>query len=197
MARTENPNKHEIENDILEKALRMFSEKGYRNTTIEDISSLANLRKTSVYHYFKNKEEIFFLAMKMNLERSLASLAKVLESTAPPAEKLRQAIDAQVRIMADAPYILNLFIGDSPSLSKARQKACLRLRDKHEEILQGIVKEGIAEGVFENVDASVTVKLIFGALNWLSVWWKPTGQYGMTETSAIFSHLLVDKMLKK
>lgn len=50
--------------DILGKALTVFVEKGYYNTTLSDIADRCGMGRTTLYQYFKNKDEIFHLAVK-------------------------------------------------------------------------------------------------------------------------------------
>src|SRR5690606_13132828 len=92
MARTVNPNRPELEAEMLRQAVLVFAEKGYKYSTIEDLSAAVKLKKTSIYHYFGSKEEILFRAMLMNLKQSLAPLVEIVGEDLSPLEKLRKAI---------------------------------------------------------------------------------------------------------
>ena len=48
----------DVESVIFETALKLFTEKGYFNTSVHDIQKEANVSIGSIYHYFKNKEAI-------------------------------------------------------------------------------------------------------------------------------------------
>ena len=57
MARNKHP--EQTRNFILETAFRLFIEKGYERTSIQDIiDQLGGLSKGAIYHHFKSKEEI-------------------------------------------------------------------------------------------------------------------------------------------
>jgi len=60
MARRENPVKELREKQIKEAALKLFSEKGFHNTTIAQIAEAADLGKGTIYWYWKSKEELAF-----------------------------------------------------------------------------------------------------------------------------------------
>jgi len=197
MSRPIDPNRPEFELEILRHAARVFSEVGYRQSTTEYIAKKVRLKKSSLYHYFKSKENILFQALAMHLKMSLEPLLELKQDGAPAAERLRRAVRLQVQAIVEAPYIGNLFVTDKASLTSRHLKQCLDLRDRHEQILRDIIEQGIADGTFETVDSAVAVKIIYGALNGLPLWWKPDGRYGPNKISEIFSDTLVDRMLCK
>ena len=55
----------ERRSQIQSAALQMFFEKGYKNTSMNDISAKAGISKGLIYHYFKNKEDLFFSLQEM------------------------------------------------------------------------------------------------------------------------------------
>lgn len=197
MARTVNPNRPELEAEILRQAVLIFAEKGYKYSTIEDLSAAVKLKKTSIYHYFGSKEEILFRAMLMHLKQSLAPLLEVEKEDISPYEKLKKLIVTQAHSTTDAPFIGNLFMTDRAAMSSKHLKACLDMRDRHEAVFRRIVEDGIAQGIFEKTDVAIAVRLIYGALNGLSVWWKPGGRLSQAQIADEFAHLLVDRMMAR
>ena len=195
MARTVNPNRPELEAEILRQAMLVFAEKGYKYTTIEDLSAAVKLKKTSIYHYFGSKEEILFRAMQMNLRQSLDPLLEIEQQDLPPYEKLKRAITASAMATTDAPFVGNLFMTDRAAISPKHLKACLDLRDRHETVMRKMIEDGIADGSFVKTDVRTAVRLIFGSLHSLSNWWKPGGRLTQEEVVEQYTTLLVDRML--
>lgn len=189
-------NRDELIARILGQAASVFAEQGYRNSTTEDIAKKVNLKKSSLYHYFKNKENILFQALSINLTRSLEPLVALQNGTAPPRDRLHQAVVEQVKAMMGSPYVASLFLNERSSLHPRHLKHCLELRKRHEVALRSILEQGIADGSFAVADSNIAVKLIFGALNGLPWWWRPTGKYTIDETADIFADLLVERMLR-
>ena len=58
-------------NKIISSAAKLFSERGYDETTLQDIMKLSGLSKGAIYHYFKSKQEI--LDYLSNYEKELVS----------------------------------------------------------------------------------------------------------------------------
>jgi len=181
---------------ILEQAAVVFAEQGYRNATTEDIAKRVKLKKSSLYHYFKNKENILFQALATSLRRSLEPLQALAEGEGDSRERLRKAVALQVHTMMSSPYVANLFLNERSSLHPRHLKQCLELRNSHEVALRSIVDQGIADGSFAGpLDSNIVVRLIFGVLNGLPWWWKPTGKYALDQIADMYANLLVDRML--
>ena len=66
-------------NDIVQAALKVFCEKGYGGTTINDIVKKAKCSHGLFYHYFKNKKELFDAVCETRGKSMMFFLEKVLE----------------------------------------------------------------------------------------------------------------------
>lgn len=64
MGRFKRKNKSERVEEILEAAIRVFNDKGFRSTTMEDIINETSLSKGGFYHYFKSTDEILLAVME-------------------------------------------------------------------------------------------------------------------------------------
>lgn len=70
--------------ELLEAALRIFAERGYANTRLEEIAAAAGVTKGTIYHYFATKEELLLRAIEHNHERAFKPLEEVLRNTRGP-----------------------------------------------------------------------------------------------------------------
>src|SRR4029079_7326134 len=76
--------------ELLEGALRIFAERGYANTRLEDIAAAAGVTKGTIYHYFDTKEELLLRAIEHNHERAFQPLRQALgESHGPASSRIR------------------------------------------------------------------------------------------------------------
>ena len=87
--------------EILRAALHAFRDKGYHQTTLEDIAAHLGVGKTALYHYFWDKESILYACHR----ESLAELGRVLRSArasgAPVPEQLARLIREHVHVMTE------------------------------------------------------------------------------------------------
>ena len=57
----------EKKQEIIEKAKEVFAKRGYYNTNLSDISKSCGMGRTTIYQYFKNKDEIFYHTVSKTL----------------------------------------------------------------------------------------------------------------------------------
>ncbi len=70
--------------ELLEAALRIFAERGYANTRLEDIAAAVGVTKGTIYHYFSTKEELLLRAVEHYHERAFQPLEEVLHIKSGP-----------------------------------------------------------------------------------------------------------------
>jgi AcrR family transcriptional regulator len=87
---------------ILDAAFEVFSQKGYHQATVDEITALADTGKGTVYNYFVNKEQLFYTLIKERGAPFEAALKKTVDSAEPPLAK----IETMVRNYLDF-YIIN------------------------------------------------------------------------------------------
>ena len=115
MARNKYP--EETVNLILETAMKLFAEKGYEHTSIQDIiNNLGGLSKGAIYHHFRSKEDILnAVTIKMS-EQSNKMLFEIQNSPGLTGkEKLRKLlVESLNRSVHDEIFAAAPNIGDSP-----------------------------------------------------------------------------------
>lgn len=92
--------------DILRAATRLFSEHGYALTSITQIARAAGLQQSSLYYYFRSKEEILQAALAVNRE-ALAFADEVIASEAPASEKLYRLLRYDTLQLCLSPFDFN------------------------------------------------------------------------------------------
>jgi AcrR family transcriptional regulator len=78
---------------LMAAARELFSRKGYRETTTEEIARRARVTKGALYHHFRSKEDIMVSLVNRLLDRHLEGLGKVLVDGVAPADVLRLMLE--------------------------------------------------------------------------------------------------------
>lgn len=131
---------------ILSTAARLFVEKGYDKTSLQDIISATHLSKGAIYHHFASKEEIFITVCEQVGEENAALLSKVRDdSSLNGLDKLKKLFKIaltqanQEQMLHMVPYLL-----DSPKF------LAIQIRSLYEEVapeyVLPILEEGLADG---------------------------------------------------
>lgn len=174
--------------EIRDAAARIFHEKGYAATSIQDIADAVGILKGSLYYYIDTKEDLLFEVIKGAHERGLEDLAKWRQLDAPPATRLRAAIEGHVVSNLCNLMSVGVFFHDFRSLSPDRRAEIIRDRDVYDDNLRQLVADGQAAGDFApEFDPSVVVMGVLGMMNWAYQWYRPDGPLSPADIASAFA----------
>jgi AcrR family transcriptional regulator len=101
-----------VKNEILESAARLFQKWGYNKTTIEDIAKAAGKGKSSLYYYYKDKEEIFTEVISREATSIFSVITEQMKKSPTAESKLRAYIDTYLHEMEKSSNIYNIVCGE-------------------------------------------------------------------------------------
>ena len=160
--------------EILDAALTVFAERGYRNTRLEDVGEAAGVTKGAIYHYFANKEDLLLRAIEQRSEEAFGRIEEIVrDRTAPVSTRLRLVVRrwfgavtkerlAVVTLLLqgiahEAPAAFRRWLAGGPTAS-------MRL-------IATLVREGQERGEFRpDADADVAARLLVSGLLQQTVW---------------------------
>lgn len=181
--------KAEREDQLLETATRLFKEKGYHNTSMQDLADALGLQKGSLYYYIESKDEL----LRKLLERATSFLAfqidEIYAADLPPAQKLTWAMENHATTMMEHLDLVAVYLQEYRNLPPKRLEEALAVRKHYEQILMQILEDGIATGDFRSVDVRMAVFGILGMLNWTHQWFSPEGPLSSQQVAATLSDL--------
>jgi AcrR family transcriptional regulator len=176
---------------IIDAAARVFREKGYDGATLRDIATEAGLLPGSLYYHIRSKEELLRLIVEQPIRDLHANLEEIVVSDAAPAQKLAQALAAQLRAFdTHYPY---LFVHIHNVLRVDTMHPDMQKRAKrYEEFWQQILSQGVKVGEFPpDLDVKVTAFAIIGMGNWMHRWYRRDGRLSIEEITQQFSRLVL------
>jgi AcrR family transcriptional regulator len=176
--------------EILKSAACAFRRLGYHGATVEQIAAALHMKKGNLYYYFRNKEEILFACHQYSLDRLLALVDEIEQRDLGPDEKLRRLIVAFVHTILDELHGTALFL-DLEALSPAHLKAVIARRDRFDHGMRQVVRQGIRDGLFEQVDAKLLSFAILGAVNLIPRWYNPEGPASSQQIADRFADYLI------
>ncbi|MDR1411809.1 MAG: TetR/AcrR family transcriptional regulator [Spirochaetaceae bacterium] len=154
--------------EILEKALDVFMDEGFEDTTIQKIADRCGITRTTLYIYFKNKKEIFNFSIKQlmaEVERNIQEARKAaalnfMEKIIRVLNVIIDKLEGNRRLLIVVlDYLLYLSKNDSGPYQQVRKRT-LRLRH----ILANMVIDGVKAGEFAAVNIRAADDLLYGLL---------------------------------
>jgi AcrR family transcriptional regulator len=177
---------------ILEAAAQAFFERGFAATSLDDVADRLGSTKGRVHHYFPTKGEIFVAIHRRAMELALDALEPIANGSGTPSEKMRAVATAHAQLMMNESGFMRLSVQHAEvSLATAGQtkqdsvREVFKLRQKYEDIFEQIIKDGIASGEFREGNPTILGKAALGALNWMTVWYRPASVVDLNDRAAI------------
>ncbi|WP_026473921.1 TetR/AcrR family transcriptional regulator [Alkaliflexus imshenetskii] len=133
---------------ILDASRDLFARFGYKKTTMEDIAMALRKGKSSLYYYFKNKEEIFQAVIEMEAELLYDKLKDVVRSDRDPANKLRDYVIVRMETVAGLENYQKVLKEDLYGGYEFLDTVKMRGESLEDEMLKTILDEGVLNDVF-------------------------------------------------
>jgi AcrR family transcriptional regulator len=167
--------RHElVMSEILEHATRLFAERGYDGTTLQDIADAIGITRPGLYHYITSKEQLLAALVK-DVSENTASLVRAvrLRTGLSSVEKLRIVVRELVLQRAGAPERFRVL--DRTEAALPEDVAALHLKARREVLgeLRTIIEEGVSRGEFRPRDERLAALSVLGMCNWVAWWFHP------------------------
>ena len=182
---------------LLETATLLFKEKGYHNTSMQDLADALGIQKGSLYYYIDSKEELLRELLEQATSILGAHIDEIYTADLSASEKLRLALENHGQAIMDHLNLVTVYLQEYRSLPHERLEEVLAAREHYEERLMQILQDGITSGEFNQVDVKMTVFGFLGMLNWTHQWFSPEGELTSEEIAAILADLALQAVSKK
>ena len=146
---------------IFTTAIKLFAEKGYENTGIEEITAVAGVAKGSLYYHFETKEELFDLLLEEGRKLLHNSIEIKFRDCQNALDKLKAIIMVQIKTLIRYEDFVTVVINNTLG-ENSRTKKCQKVVNSYIQIIKGVIEEGIEEGIFYDGDAEGIAFGIFG-----------------------------------
>lgn len=157
--------------EIMDASMLLFMEKGYANTTTQDIVDKVNISRGLLYYHFKNKEDILYCLVERYSEKLLRDIHVIVNDDDKTAiEKIRAFIDATI-ISTDNVSAEGTELQKTVDLKENRymlDKLSHKLIEKLTIYFERIINQGISEKVFSVKYTSETAEFLMTAYVFVS-----------------------------
>jgi AcrR family transcriptional regulator len=177
-------------NELTRQAARLFAQKGYHGTSMGDLAAAMGVQKGSLYSLTESKQELLYETMREGAVAFHAGLDALPEDAAAT-EKIRLALRAHLRVIAEQLDLATVFIREWRYLEGERREQIVAERRRYEERLRGLFRDGREHGQLRtDLDESAAALLALSAANWAYTWLTPGRDTDALADS--FAAILVD-----
>ena len=179
-------------NELTRQAARLFAERGYHGTSMEDLAAAMGVQKGSLYAHVRSKADLLHEITWDGAQAFHAALDGIDERL-PAIEKLRLALRAHLRVVAEQLDIATVFVREWRYLDGERRDAFVAERRRYEERIRALFREGVEQSELRtDLDVSVAALVFLSAANWAYTWLQPGRD--TDDLADRFFALLVDGM---
>ena len=179
---------------IKEAATRVFSKKGFYNSTIADVAKVAEVAEGTIYLYFKNKDDLLISIFEGSMDYFIQVVTSELEPEKDPREKLRKFINLHLKLVEKNPDLAQVLQIELRQSSKFMKEYEGGKFGEYLNVVRTILEEGREQGVFrQDIEPRILRRTIFGAVDEMALDWllMPKKKYSLEVCAQQLSDLFL------
>ena len=192
--------------EILRTAARLFQQRGYDATSMNDVAAALKLSKGGLYHHFQSKDEILFEIMTHAMEITQERVINPVRGISDPEERLRALIRLHIEVvLSPRDREITVMLHENHPLPPALRKRINARKKDYVHFLENLMSEVQANAQKQKLSrmpapASVLTKTkvspraaafaLLGMINWIYQWYKPEGDLQAQNLIPQFTELI-------
>jgi AcrR family transcriptional regulator len=166
---------------ILEEAVKLFYERGFTGTTLDDIAAELGVTKPFIYTHFRSKTDLLAALCKPTIEMSLEAVSGAANSPGSPTARLHCAIADFTQVVLSRQANIAIYFREEKNLAPDALAEINALRKKFDRVLSNLLTEGVAAGEFDISDVNLTALAIGGMISWAYTWHRQEGRLALED----------------
>lgn len=181
-----------MKEQILDTCTRLFEQKGFSETSIQEIVEELGVTKGTFYYYFTSKEQVLVMIHRKYIDSLLEQQQIIMEKAGlSNREKLRALIYLLLKNIEPLGDSARVFYREFRNLNEKHMAEVRKKRNQVRFAFQEVIEAGMESGEFKpNLVPEIVTLGILGACNWTYQWYKPDGTHSTKEISSIYSDMI-------
>jgi AcrR family transcriptional regulator len=163
--------------DILRTAARLFQQRGYDATSMNDVAAALKLSKGGLYHHFQSKDEILFNLMDHAMDITQQRVIDPVRGIADPEQRLRMLIRLHIEVvLSERDREITVMLHENHPLPPALRRRINSRKKEYVHFMENLIAE--VQRVRQSngiVNPRAAVFALLGMINWIYQWYKPEG----------------------
>jgi len=161
--------------EIFHQVVNVFLKKGFQETSMRELAETAGLGKSTLYDYFKTKDDILLYYFIDQLSDLTEAAQKIAMQNKSADKRLREVVKMHLETLQANK---NLFMKLSLEAQRLKLESQSRIQDKrhaYQDLVRALIDEGIREGAFRKVDPLLAARILIMAMAPVVFTSRPTG----------------------
>ncbi len=183
--------------EILRTAARLFQQRGYDATSMNDVAAALKLSKGGLYHHFQSKDEILFEIMNHAMEITEERVLAPARAVADPEARLRALIRLHIEVvLSPRDREITVMLHENHPLPPALRKRINTRKKDYVHFVEGLIAEvQRARHGKSSVSPRAAAFALLGMINWIYQWYKPEGNLQAHNLVPQFTELMFGGIL--
>ena len=179
--------------EILRTAARLFQQRGYDATSMNDVAAALKLSKGGLYHHFQSKDEILFEIMNHAMEITQERVLNPVRGIADPEERLRALIRLHIEVvLSPRDREITVMLHENHPLPPSLRKRINSRKKDYIHFLENLMAEvQQSHNAKGQVSARAAAFALLGMINWIYQWYKPEGELQAKNLVPQFTDLIL------
>jgi len=167
--------------EILRTAARLFQQRGYDATSMNDVAAALKLSKGGLYHHFQSKDEILFEIMNHAMQITEERVLNPVRGVADPEDRLRALIRLHIEVvLSPRDREITVMLHENHPLPPSLRKRINARKKDYVHFLENLMaevqhKSRHSHQTKAKVSPRAAAFALLGMINWIYQWYKPEG----------------------
>jgi AcrR family transcriptional regulator len=161
--------------EIFDASLQLILEKGFTETSMREIARAADVGKSTLYDYYKSKDEILISYFSDEIEKITGCAKEIIQQNHGITEKLKKIMLMHMRYLVENKHTFLKLSVEVQRLSLESQEQIQAKRHAYQDMLRTLIEEGIHKGEFRSINPLLAARSIFNLLATAAFTSRPTG----------------------
>lgn len=190
------PKNSQKSDEIFSVVAHLFAHKGYHSTSMREIARELGMNQSSLYHYFKSKEDALYKLMNDAMDDALATLEKICAAHLSPEDKLNRVLGFYTRYYAGDQERLILLVNEKNSLTESYRRRLVQKERRYVRLFKDIFEELAGHDRIKEIPPSVAIFAFLGMVHYTIKWYDKNGPVGLDELADLFVEIFNKGVLK-
>ena len=161
--------------EIFHSSVALILKQGFTGTSMQEIAEAAGVGKSTLYDYFPTKDHVLLFVFEEELDVFQEQAESMAARDIPVQEKLNKILEAHLETLLNNKNFFTEISLQVMQLGQVVQQRIMKKRYAYQDLLRGILEQGVQESVFRPVNTRLAARAMIETMEVLVYTTRPTG----------------------